>query len=138
MDKDLQLSPHFKLGELFARIKNGQRIFDQESWDYLGKQTKGYQDEIVRNLTKLAHSLEPIRVKLNRPIHPNRGYSCPSANKAAGGVDNSLHKKGKAVDFDATQAEQKKAGLSAWPGGYGKASTWCHLDNGPHDRWNYS
>lgn len=43
--------------------------------------------------------LEPLRTLLKMPIHINSGYRSPETNKAVGGVPNSLHLQGLAVDI---------------------------------------
>lgn len=43
--------------------------------------------------------LEPIREKFATPMVITSGYRCERLNKLVGGVDNSQHRKGEAVDF---------------------------------------
>lgn len=43
--------------------------------------------------------LQPIRDKIKKPMIINSGYRCWQLNKAIGGVENSQHNKGQAVDF---------------------------------------
>ena len=52
------------------------------------------------NLLNLVfYCLQPLRDKLNKPIVITSGYRCQQVNKLAGGVANSQHAKGCAVDF---------------------------------------
>lgn len=43
--------------------------------------------------------LQPIRDKIKKPMLITSGYRCPQVNKLVGGVANSQHTKGQAVDF---------------------------------------
>lgn len=43
--------------------------------------------------------LEPIRERFAVPMVITSGYRCERLNKLVGGVDNSQHRKGEAVDF---------------------------------------
>lgn len=54
----------------------------------------------VVNLTALAQNvLQPLREWWGQPITIGSGYRCPELNKAVGGVSNSQHMKGQAVDL---------------------------------------
>lgn len=54
----------------------------------------------VVNLTLLAtHVLQPLREAMGKPIKIGSGYRCPKLNAAVGGVDNSQHMMGQAVDI---------------------------------------
>ena len=55
--------------------------------------------EMVAILTKTAIALEQVRALLNVPMHVDSGYRCEALNKAVGGVANSAHIEGYAVDF---------------------------------------
>jgi hypothetical protein len=46
-----------------------------------------------------AYVLEPLRVAMNEPIKIGSGYRCTRLNQAVGGVANSQHTKGEAVDL---------------------------------------
>ena len=57
----------------------------------------GVQEAV--NLTALVHKvLQPLRDAMG-PITIASGYRCPALNKAVGGVTNSQHMKGEAVDI---------------------------------------
>lgn len=54
----------------------------------------------VACLTALAQNvLQPLREWWGKPITIGSGYRCPELNKAVGGVSNSQHMKGMAVDL---------------------------------------
>ena len=54
----------------------------------------------VCNLCALVHNvLQPLRDAMNEPIKIGSGYRCTRLNQAVGGVANSQHIKGEAVDL---------------------------------------
>ena len=54
----------------------------------------------VDNLLNLIfYTLQPIRNLLQKPMIISSGFRCPELNKLVGGVSNSQHLEGKAVDF---------------------------------------
>lgn len=56
--------------------------------------------KVYLNLMALVNSLlDPIRDKFATPMIITSGYRCEKVNKLVGGVDNSQHMKGEAVDF---------------------------------------
>lgn len=58
------------------------------------------QAEILDNILFLiVEFLQPLRDKLNKPIIITSGYRCDKLNSLVGGVNNSAHKKGSAVDI---------------------------------------
>lgn len=50
-------------------------------------------------LNLIVYCLQPIRNKLKKPMIITSGYRCTEVNKLVGGVENSQHTKGQAVDF---------------------------------------
>lgn len=55
---------------------------------------------VYYNLVVLVENLlDPIRERFAVPMIITSGYRCKRVNKLVGGVDNSQHMKGKAVDF---------------------------------------
>ncbi len=57
-------------------------------------------DDVINNLKSLCENLlEPLREKLGKPIHILSGYRSQELNKAVGGVGNSKHLLGQAVDI---------------------------------------
>lgn len=56
--------------------------------------------KVYYNLVVLVDNLlEPIRERFAVPMIITSGYRCERVNKLVGGVDNSQHMKGEAVDF---------------------------------------
>lgn len=50
-------------------------------------------------LDLIFHLLNPLRVYLKRPVIVSSGFRCNELNKKVGGVDDSQHTKGQAVDI---------------------------------------
>ena len=80
---------------------------------------------------ELLFRLEMLRAKLGKPIIITSGYRCPRHNKEVGGVANSQHTKGTAVDikvagYTPAQVAQlaKQCGFT-WTKVY---SAWTHID----------
>ena len=84
---------HFNLSEFFqssTAAKNG--IKNEPSSDE--------KATIVRNINLLVDNvLDPVRDMVNAPIVITSGYRSPQVNRLVGGVDNSQHMSGCAVDF---------------------------------------
>lgn len=56
--------------------------------------------KVYYNLEALVDNvLDPIRERFAVPVIVTSGYRCKKVNKLVGGVDNSQHMEGKAVDF---------------------------------------
>ena len=85
----MKLTKHFTLEELTRsatadnfRITNNPTLQD------------------ISNLIQLCQTvLEPLREQLNQPLIITSGYRSPLVNKLVGGVANSQHQKGEAVDI---------------------------------------
>lgn len=58
-------------------------------------------DDVFRNIIKVANNLQVLRDSINVPITITNAYRCAEHNKAVGGVTNSQHILGKAVDIKA-------------------------------------
>lgn len=83
-----QLAAHFSLEELtFSSTANRLGIDNAPSL------------ETIARLTIAAMGMEKIRALLGAPISIDSGYRCPALNKAVGGVPDSAHLQGYAVDF---------------------------------------
>jgi len=100
----MKLSEHFELEEFY------------QSPTAEADNINNYPPEwVISNLQYLVDELlEPLRVKLDKPIHITSGYRCPELNEAIGGVSKkkvvSQHTKGQAVDIklgDRTKEENK-------------------------------
>lgn len=75
--------------------------FEQsETADKLGIDNKINKDLVRNNVKELVyHILQPLRDKLDKPIHINSGYRCLKLNKAVGGAPTSQHVFGQAADI---------------------------------------
>lgn len=96
--------------------------------------------EEVINIMTLASNLQAARNKIGRPFYVTSWYRPEPFNTAAGGVSNSQHLNGKAVDFwvDGYSGVEIAGMLSWWSGGLGTYRHFpylCHLDIGPYRRW---
>lgn len=68
--------------------------------DIANEPPRGEEAKIYLNLKILVDNLlEPIRERFAVPMIITSGYRCERLNKLVGGVDNSQHMKGEAVDF---------------------------------------
>lgn len=56
----------------------------------------------------LMNWLDGIRAKYGKPLYVNSGYRCQKLNRAVGGVWNSQHTKGEAVDLDTRCGQNKQ------------------------------
>jgi hypothetical protein len=61
-----------------------------------GKYCNGFPAEPDRNLVEL---VDDLRADAGRPGHPSSGLRCETWNRIQGGVADSRHRKGKALDF---------------------------------------
>lgn len=93
-----RLSPHFTLGEL-TKTNTGIENVPNEAQ--------------VKNLKRVCQWLEQLRRRWNNlygdgddPIIINSGFRSPAVNKAVGGVPNSNHTTGCAVDIRCVGLEQ--------------------------------
>ena len=94
---DLKITENFTLKEfLKSNIADLSDIEDQYIIDI------GVFDNI-RSLT--TNILQPLRDKVGR-VNITSGYRCEALNKLVGGVRNSQHLSGKAVDFKCSNLEQ--------------------------------
>lgn len=85
----MELNYHFTMRELCKSVTAQQLGIDNEP--------KAYEYLALSALVKAV--LEPIRVHANESITITSGFRCSSLNKAVGGVYNSQHLIGEAVDF---------------------------------------
>lgn len=56
-------------------------------------------EKVIGNLKKIMYILDLLRVHMGKPIIINSGYRCEKLNEMVGGVQNSMHMKGLAADF---------------------------------------
>ena len=64
-----------------------------------GINNKPNAKQMINLVYLTAYVLEPLRVAMKEPIKIGSGFRCESLNKAVGGVSNSQHMKGQAVDL---------------------------------------
>lgn len=82
------MSKYFTLQELLrSDTATKKKIDNTPSW------------EIVANLHRLASFLDNMREAWGSGIRVSSGYRCPALNAAVGGVSNSAHQYGNAVDI---------------------------------------
>lgn len=82
------MSKYFTLQELLrSDTATKKKIDNTPSW------------EIVANLHRLASFLDNMREAWGSGIRVSSGYRCPQLNAAVGGVSNSAHQYGNAVDI---------------------------------------
>lgn len=89
---------------------------------------------------KVVELCKQIEQSVGMPLTINSGYRCETHNRAVGGKPNSEHTKGKAVDITcASISKLTKVCETKWQelaiGGFGKYSTFCHVDIGSHRKW---
>ena len=80
---------HFTIEELFA----------SETAKKKGINNKPNAQQMINLVYLCAYVLEPLRVAMKEPIRIGSGFRCEALNKAVGGVSNSQHMKGQAVDL---------------------------------------
>ncbi|MCT4665605.1 MAG: D-Ala-D-Ala carboxypeptidase family metallohydrolase [Flavobacteriales bacterium] len=125
-----QLTPHFNLIEFHS--KDGAEM----------------PVEVFKNVKKMANILEIVRSYFNQPIRINSAYRSPEHNRKIGGVRNSFHTKGMAVDITIKNKTPKQVTkgikhlirLGAIPqGGIGLYNGFVHYDfRGYKARWDKS
>ena len=85
----MKLSEHFELAEFLVSESAARRGIANEP-----------TPEVIENLRRLCQSvLQPLRLRLNRPVVITSGYRSPALNGAVGGSPNSHHMQGRAADL---------------------------------------
>lgn len=84
---------YFTFDELLRSQIAAQRDIINEPFAYNEVDAYNNLEALVDNL------LDPIRERFATPIIVTSGYRCKELNEIVGGVDNSQHRKGQAVDF---------------------------------------
>lgn len=108
-----------------------------------GKYCNGFPAEPVEETVRLA---DEIRRRAGVPLNVNSGVRCTRHNADVGGVWNSLHLTGQAIDLapiggDISVArlqeitEQVQAEKMPGRGGLGRYEWGVHVDNGKYSRW---
>lgn len=109
-----------------------------------GKYCNGFPAEPVEETVRLA---DEIRRRAGVPLKVNSGVRCTRHNADVGGVWNSLHLTGQAIDLAPIGgnisvarlqeiAEQVQAEKMPGRGGLGRYDWGVHIDNGKYSRWN--
>ena len=93
LNANAKLSEHFTLGEL-TKSGSHPEVYNIPS------------HEAIANLTNLSKWLEVLRERAGTPIIINSGYRSPQLNRKIGGVPNSNHLTGCAVDIRVENMEQ--------------------------------
>ena len=108
-----------------------------------GKYCNGFPAEPVEETVRLA---DEIRRRAGVPLKVNSGVRCTRHNADVGGVWNSLHLTGQAIDLAPIGgnisvarlqeiAEQVQAEKLPGRGGLGRYDWGVHIDNGKYSRW---
>lgn len=86
----MNLSKHFTLEELVRSQSAIRRCIDNTP-----------NEVTIRNLILLCEKiLEPLRMKIGRPVYVSSGYRSPELNTLIGGSPRSQHTKGEAADIE--------------------------------------
>ena len=119
-DGDVQLSPHFRLGEFASKDGSDKVLVDDD----------------------LVDLLEKIREAAGGAVTINSGYRSPEHNAAVGGVSSSQHLYGRAADIVVEGASPLLVGQIAEyyldrRGGIGVYQTFTHVDTRAiRSRWD--
>ena len=122
---NIQLSPHFSLDEMTrTKIDLPNQPGDRE----------------LSNLQLLCVKvLEPLRLKIRRPIHVSSGFRSVDVNRAVGGVSSSHHVLGCAADIqvEGMSPDDVVAALRSIPGVRWtqliREPSWVHVSYLPSD-----
>ena len=93
LNSNAKLSEHFSLGE-FTKSNSHPEVYNIPS------------HEAIANMKRLCQWLEVLRERAGTPIRINSGYRSPQLNRKIGGVANSNHLTGCAVDIRVSGMEQ--------------------------------
>lgn len=99
--------------------------------------------EIVDNIVDLARVLQRARTQIGRPFQVNSWYRPPAINASVGGVPNSQHLFGRAVDIEVAGLSGRRVAnalMPWWPGGIGiypNMPDVVHLDTGSRRYWGF-
>ncbi len=108
-----------------------------------GKYCNGFPAEMAEETVRLA---DEIRRRAGVPLNVNSGVRCKQHNADVGGVSNSLHLTGQAIDLAPICgnisvarlqeiADQVQAEMMPNRGGLGRYDWGVHIDNGKYSRW---
>lgn len=130
-----------KTGTFWDEIKYFQRA--EFRCQCGGKYCNGFPAEPVEETVRLA---DEIRRRAGVPLNVNSGVRCKQHNADVGGVSNSMHLTGQAIDLAPIGgnisvarlqkiAEQVQAEKMPNRGGLGRYDWGVHVDNGKYSRW---
>jgi uncharacterized protein YcbK (DUF882 family) len=85
----------------------------------------------------LVEALDDLQERFQREVVVTSGFRCEKRNKEVGGVPDSLHLNGQAVDFIVRGVSPAKVVqyLSDYDGGVGEYERHVHIDSGLKKRW---
>lgn len=124
-------------------VSTNQLIDGTENFTW-GEATKGLTRiptswRVTQNIIRVAQKLQKLRDnEFNcNPVIVTSWFRDPVSNQKAGGVSNSKHLEGHAVDFyvSGMNIREVQRLLQDWEGGFGSYSTFVHLDLGSRRRW---
>lgn len=106
-----------------------------------GKYCNGFPAEPAEETVRMA---DEIRRRAGVPLNVNSGVRCERHNAEVGGVSNSLHTTGQAVDLSGAISPEKLYAIAQevqaekipGRGGLGLYGWGIHEDNGKYSRWN--
>lgn len=106
-----------------------------------GRYCNGFPVEPAEETVRIA---DEIRERAGVPLNVNSGLRCPKWNAIQGGVANSRHVTGRAVDLSGNISPSRlrdiavavQAEMIPGRGGIGLYSWGIHEDNGTYSRWN--
>lgn len=130
-------------GEKTGTFWDDIQFFTRAEWRCQcgGKYCNGFPAEPAEETVRMA---DEIRRRAGVPLRVNSGLRCKQHNAAVGGVANSLHTTGQAVDLSGNIAPSKLHAIAEavqtekipGRGGLGLYSWGVHIDNGKYSRWN--
>ena len=89
MSTILKAGKYFQINELIgSKVADEKGIFNLPT-----------DEKVIDNLNYSCSRMDEIRESYGKPIYVNSWYRCPQLNKAVGGVEDSYHIKGLAVDI---------------------------------------
>jgi len=127
----MNLSRHFTLEEMVRSQAATRRGIDNKPGEVH-----------IRNLIQLCeHVLEPLRMRLGRPVYVNSGYRCEELNTLIGGSRTSQHMKGEAADIEVSGMTPdevfhyilEQSGIG-WDQLIGEFGEWVHISWSPRPR----
>ena len=122
---------------------DGIRYFTREEFRCQcgGKYCNGFPAEPAEETVRMA---DEIRRRAGVPLNVNSGVRCKRHNAEVGGVSNSLHTTGQAVDLSGAISPEKLYAIAQevqaekipGRGGLGLYGWGIHEDNGKYSRWS--